>query len=166
MKMSTTMAAGIIGALVMTGIMWVARNILGMPVNLEMMLGTMIGMEPSVWAWFIGFVIHLTAGAVFALLYAEGFEHLTHRASWLVGLIFGAVHTVFSGFFLGLIPALHPLIPEQMAAPGLFMSATGVIGVIAFAALHLIYGAIVGGMYGPVLHPVRHAGHGEPRHAH
>lgn len=42
-------------------------------------------------------------------------------------------------------------------APGAFMSNIGMMGVVGFLMLHMIYGAIVGAMYSPVLHPRREA---------
>jgi hypothetical protein len=152
MKTKTAIQAGVVGALVMTLIMWFARITEMLPANLEMMLGTMIGLPPGAVAWTVGLIIHLVAGAVFGLAYAWCFEHLTHRAGWLTGLGIGAAHTVASGLFLSAIPPLHPLIPEQMPAPGPFMAELGAIGVMAFALLHLIFGAIVGGAYGSVVH--------------
>jgi hypothetical protein len=134
-KYGKAFGAGVLGAVVMTALMAMARA-MGMPVNLEMVLGTMIGGAPS----------------LFALIYAVGFEYWTHRADWLVGLGFGVIHTLFSSVLLAMIPAMHPLVPEQMPAPGPFMSNLGMMGVLAFFMLHLIYGAIVGAMYGPVIH--------------
>ena len=43
----------------------------------------------------------------------------------------------------------------MMPAPGAFMANLGMMGVGAFFMLHLIYGAIVGAMYGPVVHQPR-----------
>ena len=48
----------------MTVIMAMARA-MGMPVNLEMMLGTMMGGAPSAASWILGFIIHLVAGGIF-----------------------------------------------------------------------------------------------------
>jgi hypothetical protein len=151
MKYGKAFGADVLGAVVMTALMAMARA-MGMPVNLEMVLGTMIGGAPSLASWIMGFIIHLMAGGIFALIYAVGFEYWTHRADWLVGLGFGVIHTLFSGVLLAMIPAMHPLVPEQMPAPGPFMSNLGMMGVLAFFILHLIYGAIVGAMYGPVIH--------------
>jgi hypothetical protein len=151
MKYGKAFGAGVLGAVVMTVIMAMARA-MGMPVNLEMMLGTMMGGPPSAAKWVMGFIMHLMAGGIFALIYAVGFEYLTHRADWLVGVGFGAIHSLFAGLFMAMMPAMHPLIPEQMPAPGAFMANLGMMGVIAEIMLHLIYGAIVGAMYGPVIH--------------
>lgn len=148
MKITRAITAGILGALVMTFIMWIAREVIGMQVNLEMMLGTMFGLEKSFATWLIGLTIHLMVGAMFGLIYAWCFENLIHKANWLYGIGIGAVHTVFSGVMLGAVPFMHPLIPEQMSAPGMFMANLGAIGIVAFTMLHVIFGGIVGGMYG------------------
>ena len=150
MKVGRAFAAGVVGALVMSVLMALARS-MGMQVNLEMMLGTMMGGPPSPTKWIMGFVMHLIIGGLWALVYAAGFEYLTHRASWAIGLGFALVHALIAGVFMGMMPAIHPLIPEMMPAPGAFMAHLGLMGVIAEFMLHLIYGAIVGAMYGPVV---------------
>ncbi len=111
-----------------------------------------MGGMPSAAKWVMGFIMHLIAGGIFVLIYAVGFEYLTHRAGWLVGAGFGLIHSLFAGLFMAMMPAMHPLIPEAMPAPGAFMSNLGMMGVVAEIMLHLIYGAIVGAMYGPVSH--------------
>lgn len=151
MNYRKALVAGVIGAAVMSIIMAMARA-MGMPVNLELMLGTMMGGLPSAAKWIMGLIIHLIAGGIFALIYAAGFEYLTHRADWLVGLGFGVIHTLFSGLLLAMMPAMHPLVPEMMPAPGAFMANLGMMGVGAFFMLHLIYGAIIGTIYSPVVH--------------
>jgi len=50
------------------------------------------------------------------------------------------------------MPAVHPLIPEIMPAPGAFTANLGTMGIAAFVILHPLYGAIVGAMYGPAVH--------------
>lgn len=86
-----------------------------------------------------------------ALVYAWVFEHVTHRAGWIVGAGLGLVHAVISGLGMTIVPLIHPMIPERLPAPGAFMANLGVIGIVAEFALHAVYGAVVGGLYGPVL---------------
>ena len=50
---------------------------------------------------------------------------------------------------MGMIPLMHPRMPDPVMPPGFFMSNLGTIGPIAVFMLHLVYGAIVGAMYGP-----------------
>ena len=138
----------------MTAIMAIARAV-GMSIHFEMMLGTMFGGEPGIIKWTIGLAMHLALSGTIALLYAFGFEYVTHRSGWLVGAEFSAVHAVVAGFLIGLVPAANPIVPEIMPAPGPFMSNGGTAYVVAFALLHLTYGAIVGVMYGPVQVPAK-----------
>src|SRR5687767_1037005 len=132
----------------MTLLGWIVRRI-GVDMNAELMLGTMLS-TPERGAWIIGFAIHLMFAIGFALIYAWAFEHITHRAGAQVGLVFAVVHIIVAGIAMAAIPAMHPMIPEQMMAPGAFMTGMGATGVFLFALEHLIYGGIVGAMYGPV----------------
>lgn len=148
MNASKAFLAGVTGGAVMSAIMWVARTMMGMEVHLEQTLGTMFGGPPSLGKTLMGLVIHLVLSGLIALLYAVGFEKVTHKAGAATGAMFGVLHTLVAGVFMGyILPVMHPLIPEQMPGPGPFMGNLGMMGVIAFVMLHLIYGAIVGGMY-------------------
>ncbi len=143
--------AGVAGGAVMTGVTWMARTILGMPMNLEMMEGTMLVQPPGGVAWAVGLAMHLVISGLIGLVYAWGFERVTHRAGWLVGAGFGVVHAVIAGIMMGMVPAIHPLIPGQMPAPGAFLSSVP-MGPVALFMLHVIYGAVVGAIYRPAEH--------------
>lgn len=151
MKAGKAFVAGVAGGAAMSVLMWMGRTMMGMPANLEMMLGTMVAPEGAT-AWLIGLVMHLMISGGIALIYAWGFEHVTHRAGWLIGAGFSIIHTLIAGTLMGVMPAMHPRMPPMMA-PGAFMSSMGTTGVVMEFVLHLIYGAIVGAMYGAVLHP-------------
>jgi hypothetical protein len=151
MKVGKAVIAGVVGGVAMTLLGWIVRR-LGIQMNAEMMLGTMTGGAPALGTWLVGFVMHLVISALIALAYAWGFEHVTHRAGVAVGLGFAIVHVVIAGMVMAMIPAMHPMIPEQMPAPGAFMANMGATFVALFLIEHLLYGAIVGGMYGPVEH--------------
>ncbi len=151
MKWGRAFWAGVIGGAIMSILMALARAA-GMPVNIGMMLGTLTGLPVSPGAWLVGFILHLVISGLIAFVYAWGFEYAAHRANAGIGAAFAAIHVVLAGFFLGVMPALHPLMPTPMSPPGIFLSNLGAIGIIAFIALHAIYGLIVGGMYGPVRH--------------
>jgi hypothetical protein len=150
MKAGRAVAAGVVGGVAMTTLGWLVRR-LGLEMNAEMMLGTVVS-SPGLTAWLIGFGMHLMISALIALAYAWGFEHVTHRAGAAVGLGFAVIHVVIAGMVMAMIPAMHPIIPEQMPAPGPFMANMGAAFVALFAIEHLLYGTIVGAMYGPVLH--------------
>jgi hypothetical protein len=151
MKTGRAFVAGVIGGAVMSALMWMGR-LMGMPANLEMMLGTM-ATDPGTTAWIIGLVMHLTISGFIGLIYGWAFEHITHRAGWLVGAAFGIVHTIPAGLAMGMMPMMHPRMPTPIMPPGSFMSAMGAMGVLAELMLHLAYGAVVGAVYGPVAHP-------------
>ncbi len=150
MNAGRAFVAGMVGGAAMSALMWMARA-MGMPANLEMMLGTMVA-DPGTTAWIIGLAMHLMLSGAIALIYAWAFEHVTHRAGWLVGAGFGIVHAIIAGIVMGMIPMIHPRMPSPVMPPGAFMSNLGAMGVVAVFMLHLVYGAVVGAMYGPPVH--------------
>lgn len=143
--------AGVLGGAVMIILTTLAR-ISGMPVNLSMMLGTMFGLSPDLGTWFLGFLVHLFISGLIALLYGLGFEYVTHRASIGAGALFSVAHIIIAGLVFGLIPYIHPAVPEVISPPGIFMSNLGAAGVTSFIIIHALYGMIVGALYGPVKH--------------
>lgn len=150
MRTGRAFVAGVIGGATMSVLMWLAR-VMGMEINLSMLLGTMIVLPPGPVAWITGFLVHLTISGLIALLYAWGFEHVTHRAGWSVGVGFSVVHAIVAGLVFGVVPAMHPLIQAgKMPAPGMFLANKGPVYIVAFFVLHAVYGAIVGANYGPV----------------
>jgi hypothetical protein len=159
MQFGKAIGAGVTGALAMTVLMAIVRWA-GMPVNLEMMLGTMVGREPGPATWVVGLAIHLMMGALFAIAYAAAFEYATHRAGAAVGAGIGLAHAAFSGIMMAAIPAIHPMVPEAMPSPGMFMVNMGLAGVTLFLVEHVMFGAIVGGIYRSVS-----MAHRRPAHA-
>ena len=161
MKAGQAFLAGAVGAAVMSLFLWMARTMMGIPANLETMMGTMVA-DPSTTAWLIGFMIHLMLSGAIALRYAWGLENVTHRSGWLTGVSFSVIHIVIAGVFMGVIPMMHPRMPNPISPPGAFMANLGTMGIAAFVMLHVVYGAIVGAMYGPVMHPRSHSTVGRP----
>jgi hypothetical protein len=148
-KIGRAVAGGLFGALVVSAVTGILR-FGGVPLNIEMMLGSLalgaIGPE----AWLLGLAMHVAAGAIFGIVYAVIFEKGLHAASAGLGLALGSVHAVVTGVFLAFIPDIHPLVPAFMPAPGLFLLGLGAFGVLLFLALHLLFGVIVGSSYGSV----------------
>jgi len=153
MNTGRAFGVGVVGGIVMSIVLAMAR-LMGIPANLEMMEGTMF-MDPGPMAWVMGFIMHLVLSGLIALVYAWGFEHVTHRSGALVGAGFGIVHAVIAGMVMGMMPMIHPRMPSPVMPPGAFMSHLGIMGPIAVFMLHMIYGAIVGRMYAPVVQPAR-----------
>ena len=152
MNYQRALVGGVVGGSVMTAGMAVLRA-LGTPANPEMMLGTMM-LPAGGAAWVAGFMVHLTISALIALIYAWGFEHVTHRAGWTIGMTFALIHIGIGGVVMGMIPAIQPMVPEMMPAPGMFMSGMGAIAVTAFIVEHLAYGGIAGATYEPSRRPI------------
>jgi hypothetical protein len=150
MKFGRAAVAGVTGGVAMTILAWIVRQ-MGIDMNPEMMFGTMLTSGNG--AWNAGFTMHMMFSIGFALIYAWGFERLVHRADALVGLGFAVVHIIVAGLAMALIPMVHPMIPERMPAPGAFLAKMGPTFVGLFVLEHLMYGAIVGALYGPVRHP-------------
>jgi hypothetical protein len=154
MKPGKAFVAGVVGGAAMSVLISSAR-LLGLPMNLAMLLGTMTGLAPGAGTWLVGLAMHLVISGLIGMLYGVGFEHVARRSGALPGIVFSLVHIVVAGLAMGMLPSIHPLIPELVPAPGAFMSHVGEGAVIAFVAFHAIYGAVVGEMYGPVVHPSR-----------
>jgi hypothetical protein len=153
-----------VGGAVMTVLMFMGRMMGMTAMDLEMALGSMMTQSISSMSWIIGFVIHLMISGLIALVYAYGFEYITHKAGWLTGAGFGVVHVIIAGIFMGMIGMMHPLmvasqsVPDgKLLAPGFFAANFGMMTVVAFIMLHLIYGAIVGALYTPAHQESRNA---------
>lgn len=144
-------AAGVTGALAMTAIGALLR-LVGFPMNLEMLLGSMITLGLGPGTWLTGFLMHLVIGGVLGIVYA-GIFRITHRVDAGVGAAIGLAHGFISGILLGFAPAMHPLIPQTIPAPGTMMSGLGLFGVIVFMLMHVMFGAIVGGYLAPSTAP-------------
>jgi hypothetical protein len=149
MRIGLAFWAGVIGGAVMILIMIIARATGLTEMNMVMALGSMITQETTAETWALGFVMHLVISGLIALIYAAVFEAI-RRSNWFLGLIGGAIHAVIAGFVLLWMPAVHPLMPDTIAAPGALAINYGTGTTVAFVILHLIYGMIVGGIYLPV----------------
>lgn len=146
MNLSRAFLAGVLGGLIMSLGLFLGR-LMGMEVNIESLMGTLF-FEPGALAWTVGLVMHLMLSGMIAVAYAWGFETVTKRASAGLGAAFAAVHILVAGLVMGaVIPAVHRLVPEQMAGPGYFMANHGAMGTVAFVVLHLVFGMIVGALY-------------------
>jgi len=123
--------AGVIGALAMSFVMIWLRAI-GVPLHIESQLATVVGMR----MWAFGFVTFLVIGGVIGLAYALVFEFVLNEAGVGPGLLVGACHTIFAGF-----------VWAGLGGPGSFWHLLGVSGIGSLFLLHMMFGAIVGGLY-------------------
>lgn len=145
MKLRSAFYAGVNGALAMTVLCGLLPDRL-LPQNLGLILGSMILREVSLLAWALGLSVHLCLGGLLGMGYACIFGRVLGRSSWRIGLCLAAAQAVLVGPLLALMPAVHPLIPEVLPAPGPFLMNFGALGVASFFSSHLLFGLIVGGI--------------------
>ena len=143
--------AGLIGGTVMAVILYMGIIMLPrqMKMNLFMMLGSMM-LPVGAAAFVMGAMIHIGMSLVFGLIHGAVFAVAdidSAEAAW--GLLFGVVHWAVVGMALGMMSMIHTRMRSgEIDEPGFYalryppMTATG------FLMLHLVFGAIVGALYG------------------
>lgn len=146
MNILSAVIAGIVGTIVFTMILMMAPK-MGMPkMDIVDLLGSMFSAKSN---QILGWMMHLMMGIVFALIYAFLWSNGIGAATWIYGLIFGAVHWLIVGMVMGMIPMMHAGIKSgAVKAPGLWMTNNG--GVMAFMGGlvgHMIFGLIVALVY-------------------
>jgi hypothetical protein len=148
------LAGGAVGTVVLTSGYRLAQELGLTRIDLPLLLGTIVSGDRRR-ASLYGYALTYLVGLGFALVYAGIFEAVG-RAGWLLGLAFGAVHAAFvgSGFVNILVPAINPHMGSiwsdaeetpLLEPPGFMLSNYGRQTALVTVALHLAYGAIVGG---------------------
>lgn len=149
MRAGRAIVFGVLGAGAIS-VVSAALRAAGVNVQLELILGTMMGGAPSAATFALGLTFHLLIGGLFGLAYGYLFERVWDHGGAGTGVILSVIHAALIGMIVGLTPQFHPLVPEVIADPGPYFANAGVAGVLAFFALHAVYGAIVGAGYGHV----------------
>jgi hypothetical protein len=149
MRAKRAIVFGVLGAAAISVLSALARAV-GVPIQLEMLLGTMFGWAPSPAAFALGLAVHLAIGGAFGLLYGWLMETVWDHGGAFMGMILGVLHASLIGMVVGLTPQWHPLVPGRIPDPGPYFANLGVAGVLCFFAMHVVYGAIVGHGYGHV----------------
>ncbi len=143
--------AGLIGGVVMAVILYMGIIMLPrqMKMNLFMMLGSMM-LPVGAAAFVMGAMIHIGMSLVFGLIHGAVFAVAdidSAEAAW--GLLFGVVHWAIVGMALGMLPLMHPRIRSgEIDAPGFYALGYPPMTAMGFLMLHLVYGVIVGVLYG------------------
>lgn len=143
---------GLAATMTLTGLM-VAAQLAGVTrMDLPLILGTLFTDEPDR-ARFLGFLVHLVNGQVFALGYAGAFAVLG-RAEWWLGGLFGLWHGVMAlTLFVPLAVAVHPRVASERSGPSLetVLEPPGLLALnygretpIVTITAHVAYGAILG----------------------
>jgi hypothetical protein len=147
-------AGGFVGTLVLTTALRTANELGLTRVDLPFLLGTAFTGDRAR-AKALGYLLHLVAGEVFALIYYAIFAAID-TSGWLLGALFGLLHGVVSATALVsiLLPVVHPRMGSALSAadsrpllepPGFLMRNYGRGTPIATLLAHIAYGAIVGG---------------------
>lgn len=156
-NLSKELAGGLLGTFALTTMMRVATETKLTRMDLALILGTIVT-ENRRKAKAIGYIFHFALGIIFAFAYGAFFL-MIGRSSWWLGAILGAVHAVFNASVLinVLLPVVHPVMgtPETAAnevaliePPGFLMVNYGRNTFLVTLASHVVYGAIVGGVFG------------------
>ncbi len=150
MQAKRALVLGVLGASAISVASALLRAV-GLPIQLELILGTATGMRPGFDAFVLGGLIHLAIGGAFGLLYGWLMETVWDHGGLAMGVILGFLHASLVGMGVGLTPQFHPHVPIHIPDPGPYFSNLGIPGVMSFFAVHLFYGAIVGYGYGHVV---------------
>jgi hypothetical protein len=152
------LAGGFIGTLILTTALRTASELGFTRLDLPFLLGTVLSRDRAR-AKAIGYLLHLTAGQLFALIYYTIFV-ATNTSGWLLGALFGLLHGVVSATALVniLLPTVHPRMGSTLSAansspllepPGFLMRNYGRGTTLATLLAHIAYGTVVGGFSAP-----------------
>lgn len=148
---------GIAATVTLTGIM-VAAQLSGLSrMDIPLILGTMFTDRPDR-ARFLGFLVHVVNGQVFALGYAAAFTVLDY-SSWWLGALFGLWHGVAAlTLLVPLAAGVHPRVASDRSGPSLdaVLEPPGLLSLnygreapIVTLIAHVVFGAILGTFLDP-----------------
>jgi len=154
MSLWGALAGGFIGTLVLTTTLRGANELGLTRVDLPFLLGTAVTADRAR-AKAIGYLLHLVAGELFALVYLAILAAID-TDGWAIGALFGLLHGIVSATALVniLLPVVHPRMGSTLSAansspllepPGFLMRNYGRGTLVATLLAHVAYGAIVGG---------------------
>ncbi len=143
--------AGLSGGAVMAVILYMGIAMMPqqMKMNLFMMLGSMV-LPVGVGAFLMGAMVHAGMSVVFGLIHGGVFAALDIDSAWAAwGLLFGVAHWAVVGMALGMMPMMHPRMRSgEIDEPGFYALRYPPMTAMGFLMLHLVFGAIVGALYG------------------
>jgi hypothetical protein len=149
-----SLAGAALGTVVLTTGLRLAQEVGWTRMDIPLLLGTAFSGDRR-HAAVIGYAIHFLNGLLFALLYAAVFLAVD-APSWWLGAVLGLVHAAFAGGALVsvLLPAVHPRMGSistdaeespLLEPPGFMLENYGRRTVWVTVALHVVYGALIGG---------------------
>jgi hypothetical protein len=147
------LAGGVVGTVVLTNGLRIAQSRGWTRMDIPLLVGTIFAGSRSR-ASAIGYAVHFVNGLVFAVGYYAIFKAVGH-AGWLFGAILGVVHAAFfAGALVTVLPAINPRMGTMwsdaeetpiLEPPGFLLVNYGRRTAIWTLAVHVAYGAIVGG---------------------
>jgi hypothetical protein len=154
MSIAGALVGGFIGTLVLTTALRTANELGLTRIDLPFLLGTALTSDRAR-AKALGYLLHLVAGEMFALIYYAIFTAID-TSGWLLGGLLGLLHGIVAATALvnALLPAVHPRMGNSLSAadshpllepPGFLLRNYGRGTPIATVVAHIAYGAIVGG---------------------
>lgn len=128
---------GVLGGVVATAVMsalMLIKGAMGLMPQLDViqMLSKMMGVSPAM-AW----VVHFGIGAMWGLLFALAYSVIPGASAVVKGMLLGAVAWL-----------VMMLVVMPMAGVGLFGMKMGLMAPMMTLLLHLIFGAVMGLVYG------------------
>ncbi|MDA8165470.1 MAG: hypothetical protein M0017_10625 [Desulfobacteraceae bacterium] len=102
-------------------------------------------------AYVLGFGGTFTMGVLFAFFYAFFFAQFRWPLEWDTGPWLGLVHGLVAAGLLGFLPLVHPRMGEgrPLGRPGPFGTGFGMLVPLGTILLHMLYGLVLGAVYGP-----------------
>jgi hypothetical protein len=127
---------------------WIVR-LLGHSIYESMRVGELAIMPSLYWAGLaIGSVV---GGATLGVVYALVFELVTRRAGWLIGAALGVVNAIGVWLGVGFLGWLFPDVANRFAIE-LSLLFNSLLVMVVLVAEHIIFGAILGTLYGATRH--------------
>jgi hypothetical protein len=151
MKLGRAIGAGIAGGIIVVAAIDIVGWITGANSDLCRLGGVILTGRLDAVGWLAGAVAQLVIAIIAAIVYAAIFELVTRRAGPLIGLAIAVPHVIVAGLAIGFVPAWR-LIDVAIGPPGAFMEYRGPWVVVTFVLAHLVFGALVGKLYGGAQH--------------
>jgi hypothetical protein len=151
MKLDRAIGAGIAGGIIVVAAIGVAGWITRANVDLCRLGGVILTGRMDAVGWLAGAVVQLVIAIIAAIIYAAIFEWVTRRSGPLIGLAIAVPHVIVAGLAIGFVPAWR-LIEAGIGPPGAFMEYRGPWVLMTFVLAHLVFGALVGKLYGRAQH--------------
>lgn len=145
--------AGVWGAALMMAFIDIFTMMGITPFSLERYIGSVLLRTPfGTHVWTIGYLANLVIGAIFGLFYAYFFEYEFQKTSPQLGFFLGLAHAVLAAVaffpFFGMVRESMGI--DYQSTFGFFGLALNSATPLILLVGHLLFGATVGVLYGPV----------------